>query len=319
MSRYPDKEMLKSWGSYDTTIKLCKHAHTKGNVRRYQGLLNTLQTTFYKFDEDWRLFKDDAIKKMFKTEDAFNAETVEEGVTTVACEHNDKWFEEQFERFTDTRDMLEDVLDQTNTAAVTHTEEKAKDVELAVDDIRAEFKSLQTSVARLKSEIESHDDQQMQVSEVMGYENIIVKLLAKIEGDLRNKVEAKLAVATESIDSEYSNAKIRTKFGTFAEDQKTQLNTCSMILVRKSVPRVEEQKPSITLTEDTSAPRVDAKPREQVYLEKTKPPKLSGVDLDFLEFKSKWLSQVNKANWPEKTNEAFKILTKRYGSLTAQN
>ena len=41
-----------------------------------------------------------------------------------------------------TRDLLEDVLDQTNTVAVTTTEEKAMDVELAVDDIKAEFKSL---------------------------------------------------------------------------------------------------------------------------------------------------------------------------------
>ena len=41
-----------------------------------------------------------------------------------------------------TRDLLEDVLDQTNTVAVTTTEEKAMDVELAVYDIKAEFKSL---------------------------------------------------------------------------------------------------------------------------------------------------------------------------------
>ena len=63
MSRYPDKNMLKGWGAYDTTIKLCNQAHTRKNVRRYQRLLNTLQSSFYKFDEDWRLFKGDAIKK----------------------------------------------------------------------------------------------------------------------------------------------------------------------------------------------------------------------------------------------------------------
>ena len=119
-----------------------------------------------------------------------------EGVSTLAYEQNDKWFE----RFIVTRDLLEDVLDQTNTVAVTTTEEKAMDVELAVGDIKAEFKSLQSSVVKLKSEIDSHEDQQMQVSEVMGCENIIDKLLAKLDGDLRNNVEAKLAVATESAD-----------------------------------------------------------------------------------------------------------------------
>ena len=55
MSRYPDKEMLKSWGSFDTTVKLCKNAHSQQTAKRYENLLKTLETTYYKFDEDWRL------------------------------------------------------------------------------------------------------------------------------------------------------------------------------------------------------------------------------------------------------------------------
>ena len=78
------------------------------------------------------------------------------------------------------------------------------------------------------------------------------------------------------------------------------------------------------------------KPREQVFLEKTKPPKFSGEDLDFPEFQRKWASQVHKANLPEETeldklrdavpreakdqlygvtklDEAWSILSKRYG------
>ena len=80
----------------------------------------------------------------------------------------------------------------------------------------------------------------------------------------------------------------------------------------------------------------DYKAEKQVYLEKSKPPKFSGEDLDFPEFKRKWLSQVNKANLPEETeldklrdnipkdakdqlygvvklDEAWNILTKRFG------
>ena len=94
-------------------------------------------------------------------------------------------------------------------------------------------------------------------------------------------MEATLAVATESADTEYGNAKLRTKFRSFAEDQKTELNSCSMILVRKSVHRIEEQKPAINLTGDIHGPRADAKLREQVYLEKTKPPRFTGKDLEF--------------------------------------
>ena len=78
------------------------------------------------------------------------------------------------------------------------------------------------------------------------------------------------------------------------------------------------------------------KPREQVYLEKTKPPRFTGDDLEYAEFKRKWASQVNKANLPEETEldklrdsipkdakdqlygvdkleEAWKILSQRYG------
>ena len=73
MSRNPEKDMLKSWGSFDTTIKLCLQAFKKGNINRYQRLLETLESTFYKFDEDWRIYKDETIKKSSGTIEAFNA------------------------------------------------------------------------------------------------------------------------------------------------------------------------------------------------------------------------------------------------------
>ena len=66
MSRYPDKEMLKSWRNFDTSVKLCKQAHTAEKVARFKNLLDTLQTTFYKYDEDFGAYKDDTIKKTLK-------------------------------------------------------------------------------------------------------------------------------------------------------------------------------------------------------------------------------------------------------------
>ena len=67
------------------------------------------------------------------------------------------------------------------------------------------------------------------------------------------------------------------------------------------MPRIEEQKPAINLTGDIPGHRDDTEPREQVSLEKTKPPRFTGEDLEFPEFKRKWLSQVNKANLPVET------------------
>ena len=72
MARFPDREMKSSWGKFDTTIKLCLNAHNKGSTARYLGLLNTLETSFFKFDEDWRHFKEDTIKKTCKTDEALS-------------------------------------------------------------------------------------------------------------------------------------------------------------------------------------------------------------------------------------------------------
>ena len=120
-----------------------------------------------------------------------------------------------------------------------------------------------------------------------------------------------------------------------SQEQNSDLDSCSMLLVRKSAPRQEETKPMVADTAlNTSS--ANSKPREQVFLEKTKPPKFNGDSLDFPEFHRKWLSQVHKANLPEETemdklrdaipkeakdqlyglnklDEAWKILTKRFG------
>ena len=50
MSRNPELDMTKSWGSFDTTVKLCINAHNKNNTARYIGLLTTLESSFYKYD-----------------------------------------------------------------------------------------------------------------------------------------------------------------------------------------------------------------------------------------------------------------------------
>ena len=107
-----DEEMLKSLRNFTTTVKLCKDAHSGNKLARFKGLLSSLQTSFTKFDEDFALYKDDIIKKVAKTETAFNAVTSEEGIETPAYENNDKWADEQ--EFVETRDLLEEVLDAAN-------------------------------------------------------------------------------------------------------------------------------------------------------------------------------------------------------------
>ena len=94
-TRHPDKDMTKSWKHFDTSVKLCKQAHTAGKVARFKGLLETLQTTYYKFEEDFEVYKQDTIGKTCKTETAFNAEIEEDGEQKPAYPYNDAWCEDQ--------------------------------------------------------------------------------------------------------------------------------------------------------------------------------------------------------------------------------
>ena len=333
-TRNLDKEMLKSARNFSTTVKLCHEAHSGNKTLRYKGLLSSLETTYTKLDEDFALFKDDMIKKVCKTETAFNAVSDQEGVEVDDYPNNDKWSDEHFQKYVQVRDLLESALEAEAKASGTGQEDTI-DVELIVDEMRVEFTSIETAVGKLSDEIERHSDGQMPVSSVVGYKDIIEKLAKRIDADLKCKVQAKLVIAVESADANFTNAKIRLNLRNFMQEQKEKLDNCTMILIKKSVVRdIEEVKPRLQSFSSDST--VGDKPREQVFLEKTRPPKFNGDELEFPEFLRKWQSQVNKANLPEETeldklrdnipkdakdqiygitklDEAWQILSRRFG------
>ena len=335
MSRHPDKDMQKSYKGFDTSVKLCKHAHTAGKTARFKALLETLQTNYYKLEEDFDLYKSDTIQKTCKTETAFNAIIESGGEQVPAFPQNDAWLDAQLNIYVVIRDLLQDILD----AASEPVDAKAvlkEDVNLVVEDFKAECERVHNSIIKLKSEIESSADQNMAPNVVMSYENIIQKLLTKIDQEIKGKVEKKLSLSEPARDQEFSDQKIISKFASYSTEQKAELDVCSMLLVRKCIPREEELKPSVYNGSSTDSSFRADKPREQVFLEKTKPTKFLGEDLDFPEFQRKWASQVHKANLPEETEldklrdavtreakdqlygvtkleEAWSILSKRFG------
>ena len=152
-----------------------------------------------------------------------------------------------------------------------------------------------------------------------------------MDTEVKEKVNMLVSMSTTPDDPSYAPDKVLPLYAEFAEEQGTLLHTCSLMLIRKAKPVDDESKPL------TASPSKDyEKPKEQVYLEKTKPPKFNGDDLEFAEFKRKWMSQVHKANLPEeseldklrdnipkeakdqlyaveKLDEAWKILSQRYG------
>ena len=187
----------------------------------------------------------------------------------------------------------------------------------------------------MKEEIENHADEKMAPNVVIRFENHIESLKVKIAQVIMDKVTSKLALKQVPTDPNYTDENIIFNYGAFAAKQNSELHNCSMLLVRKSIPKDSEEKVGSSLESGHSTRQVE-KPREQVYLEKTKPPRFNGDNLEFPEFQRKWESQVNKANLPEETeldklrdalpkdakdqlygvtklDEAWKILSKRFG------
>ena len=204
-----------------------------------------------------------------------------------------------------------------------------------MEEFKSDCKRIVASVQKLKTEIESHDDEQMAVNVAMNYENIVIKLQTRIDQDVKDKLSRRLGLSGAADDLDFTHSKMIAKYGAFSEEQSTDLDYCSMLLARKNIPRVEEVKPSVG-TLDSLASAMPQKPREQVFLEKTRPPKFNGDDVDYPEFYRKWNSQVHKANLPKETEldklryavpktakdqlygvtkleDAWDILKKRYG------
>ena len=88
--------------------------------------------------------------------------------------------------------------------------------------------------------------------------------------ELKEKINLKLGLTAVPSDPEFTDDKLVPKYASFAEEQGTLLQTCMMLLVKKVKPVTEESKPQV----DVTTPGTD-KHREQVYLEKTKPPKFT--------------------------------------------
>merc|ERR1712082_435313 len=103
---HPEKVMLDSWGAFDTSIKLSNQAIGGGKASRFKNLSELVHENFFKFDKEWRNYKADTIKKTAKTEEAFNAESLEGGEMVKDFPYNDSWLKEQRKVYSDTMERL---------------------------------------------------------------------------------------------------------------------------------------------------------------------------------------------------------------------
>merc|ERR1711867_201925 len=307
-------------------------------VTKYRKLLENLELSFFKMHGNHAMYKRYVIEQQGISQDAFNRVTERDGVSTPDHPSNDAWADEQFKLFVKIRDMLEEVLDNNEgpVAGPSGTcKEEAKyavsgvDVNMVVEDVKATMSIVKANIAELSSEIDAIGDQELTSNVMSAYDSIIQKLQLKIETETKEKVNRLVSMSTMPEDLMYAPDKVLPLYSGFAEEQSGMLNKCTLMLIRKVKP--EEYKPhTATSSKDNE------KPKEQVFLEKTKPPKFNGDVLEFAEFKRKWMAQVNKANLPEeseldklrdnipkeakdqlyaveKLDEARRILTERYG------
>ena len=339
MTRHPDKAMLDSWGSFDTAVKLGNQALSSAKTSRFKNLSQLVHENYFKFDRDWRTYKADTILKACKTEEAFNEQKEDEEteLSVPVFQYNDSWADTQMTRYSDILDKLQEGLEAVQVQPVEEKPVQAN-VDLLVMVVKSELAALEGDIKRLEGDIQQLDDSSIPLFTKSMYDAQIQSFSSRLTEGLLEKSNDILAASDESTDPEFSKQNLRAKLENFMQVQQAKLGECSSLLIRKVKPEVStvESKPVLTSSTDSKFTKSDAKPREQVYLEKTKPPRFNGEDIDFPEFRRKWTSQVTQACLPveteldklrdnipkdakeqlfgvDKLEDAWTILTKRYG------
>ena len=241
--------------------------------------------------------------------------------------YNDTWANQQMDRYSDIMEKLEDGIeaDQVNVVS------QSKNVDLLVSLAKTEFTAIETAISKLNVEINNLPDSSISFLNKSIYDNKIELMTHRLTAGLLDKVNAVVECQTESLNADDSKVSFLTKFEVFVAAQQDVLDTCSALLISK----VKKDDPALTPKAEPTTKSSEL-PREQVFLEKSKPPKFNGEDVEFPEFKRKWTAIVTKANLPVETeldklkdnipkdakeqlygvtslDIAWNILTQRYG------
>ena len=334
-SRIQTKAMLDSWRAFDTAIKLSTQALAANKVKKYKNLSQLVHENFFKYDKDYWNYKADTIEKSAKSEETFNGVSIDEqtGEEVPNYPYNDSWSDNQMTRYSDMMEKLEDAIEENQTNLDTIEQKPQENIDLLVSVAKSEFSAIETSVKKLDDEIKLLADSSITFVCKSVYDNKIELLTHRLTSGLLEKVNSVVNCDTEASKAEDSKVNFLTKFEVFVSTQQAVLESCSNLLISK----VKKDDP-VPIVSSSVEPKLRGPefPREQVFLEKSKPPKFNGEDIDFPEFKRKWTAIVTKANLPVETeldklrdniprdakeqlygvkslDEAWKILSSRYG------
>ena len=169
---------------------MCKRAWDKEKTKDFKRLLESLDLYWRKFNADFEVYKEDTISKTAKSEENFNAVVADpNGANVSTYTYNDSWKDEQFEKFADMRDLLQDRLDEisaanTNTTNTMPVQQNnclsSNTIEQAVLDIKIEIDSIETTVVNIESEVLSFNDGTMATSLAAEHKNDITRVLGII-------------------------------------------------------------------------------------------------------------------------------------------
>ena len=318
MSRNPTRDMLKSYGAFETHVTLVEHALTsnKSKIKKFVDMKNKLEAAYLKFDEDFREHKGNVIKD--KTIEEFNGVTPDEkGIEVPNYPENDAWSKSKMLLYIATSEKLEEKIDAMESSVEEVKPSKVEDdndqqVSL-LSEINSELDSIQNSVSTFSAEVDKLEE--ISVSKASALERFAEKISVKIQATRQ------MAMKIE----ENERLSVIEKFNTEA----AKINSIILQLCSK----VKDQD---FLPNNVNVASTKANDHERVHLEKSKPPKFKGDIIDYPEFKRSWQNIVGKAKLPEvaeierlkecipndakeqlyaieTVNEAWEILDKRYG------
>ena len=316
--RNPEENMMKKIVAFQTHLKLVDNAlkSAKTGLKKLQEMKDKLETLYFSLVESHHFYKADVISKESKTEELFNGRQDDD--ITVSYVHNNTWADSQMAKYVDGTEKIEDKMKELEKAEVKPPDNSTHETEEKVDHVVTEVESERASVQR---SIDSF------VAEVNSLDKIQFATASAME-KFSEKLKMRLEVLVQK--SRKVNDTLRGSINDFYDTECAKLDKCLLEICTKVEDSVTSPLTAV------HPPSRSTSGKELVHLEKSKPPKFGGNEVDYPEFKRKWLSIVSKANLPQEsevdklteslpkdakdqlygvttTAKAWEILDKRFG------
>ena len=278
--RVAEKEFNRTFRAFETTLKLTEVAVKTPNtkIKKAEEMKEKLEAAFYLMDESYFAYKADVLEKDGKTEIEFNSDRTN-------YPKNDVWSDSMMARYVSMMTSVEALIEKLEEAKAT-TEDKVS-AEISEEDMKAEVHSerdyLNKAIQNVVDEVEKAD--KLKVAAAGALQSHCSMLKGKLE-TLMAKVRGYSSLVPGIIEFNTSRSilldgailKMTSKLDTEDIDK----------------ARAHEISSSGIMTKELA-------PKEIVHIEKSKPPRFKGEEIEYPDFKRKWQSIVSKARLPEET------------------